>query len=110
MIFREILLLILLVMIWLYGIYSHNMLNQSTKDQIKLPKVINGLFGGFRKDGLLNFKALFAQLTFLLLTVLISLVNFSLLSRQQAFHFLTWSLCILAIFIVVISLYKDRKP
>jgi hypothetical protein len=98
MIFREILLIVVLILIWLYGIYFHNIDNQSEKNLIKFPVVISRVFGRYKKDGFLNFKS-----------VVITLVNFLIITRQQAFHFLTWSLSILAIFIVAISVYKDIK-
>jgi hypothetical protein len=109
MIISEILLIILLILAWLYGIYTHNMNGQPKQDLIKLPKAVGLLFGGYKRDGFLNFKSLFAQITFLLLAVVISLINFSLITRQQGYHILAWSVSVLAILIITISIYKDRK-
>ena len=105
-IFREFLLLVLFALGWLYCARRHAKVFQNKKEMITFPRSLALIFSSLRSDGALSYPALIFQITILLYTSIITLVNIDQLSFQEGFHYLTWPTIILGLFLIVLSLFR----
>ena len=109
MIFRELALLIIIMIVWVYGIYTHNRRDHTNKDLVKLPKMISFLLGSFNSSGLVSYVTMFIQIDFLMYVILVSLLNYSLITQMQLYYFLFGFLIVSTILLLAFELYKGRK-
>lgn len=105
-ILREILLLVLSALGWFFCARRHTSVFQNSKEMITFPRSIALIFGSFRPDGALSYPALIFQVTTLLYTLIISLVNVGQLTFQEGYHYLTWPTIILGLVLIIFSLFR----
>jgi hypothetical protein len=105
-VFREFLVVIVMVIVWIYGATRHKNSGKIPREMIMMPRPIAMLFGSLRPDGAISFPALIFQIIMFIFTLIISLENFGLMSHQEGYYYLFWSTMIVGLLILIFMIVK----
>lgn len=106
-ILQEGILVVITLICWIYSVGQHNKYGPNQHEEIKIPRLVGIIFGGFANNGILNYRALILQLGMCVFFVVLSLFIFNRIAPKQAFLYINWSFLLLAIIAIFLSMVKN---
>jgi hypothetical protein len=91
---------------WLAAYFSHKRCASSSREALRLPRLLASLFGSFRPDGVLNYRSMLLQMAIYVCVPTITLMNLEIITRQMMIEVIGWSGVGLAIFAVLLGTLK----
>lgn len=91
---------------WLAAYFSHKRCSSSSRDALRLPRLLAVLFGSFRPDGVLNYRSMLLQMVIYVCVPTITLMNLEIITRQMTIEVIGWSGVALAVFAVLLVTLK----
>lgn len=91
---------------WLDAYFSHKRCSSSSKDALRVPRLLAILFSSFRPDGILNYRSMLLQMIIYVCVPTITLMNLGVVTQQMAVEIIGWFGVGLAVLAALLAIRK----